>query len=58
LPSDTKVDYAWDYPTAENKRIKLMIDGVPLPRTVDMMAIGIQPPMKIPVSLAIRRGHG
>ena len=41
------VDYAWDYPDARNKRIRLMIDGVPLPKAIDMMAIGIQPPVKV-----------
>jgi vacuolar protein sorting-associated protein 13A/C len=49
LPAKTTTDYAWDYPIAENKRIRFMLDGVPLPRPVDMMAIGIQPPMKVPV---------
>jgi vacuolar protein sorting-associated protein 13A/C len=45
----SEADYAWDYPTAPNRRIQLSCDGVPLPRNIDMMAIGIQPPLKIPV---------
>ncbi|ORY32314.1 hypothetical protein BCR39DRAFT_523905, partial [Naematelia encephala] len=40
--------YTWDQPTAANKRLKLVCDGVSLPRTIDIMAIGIQPPVKIP----------
>jgi hypothetical protein len=47
-------DYAWDYPTAPSKRLQFSCDGVPLPRNIDIMAIGIQPPMKVSVSLAIR----
>ncbi|ORX35977.1 putative late endosome to vacuole transport-related protein [Kockovaella imperatae] len=42
------VDYAWDYPDAPHKRMRLMIEGNPLPKNIDMMAIGIQPPVKIP----------
>jgi vacuolar protein sorting-associated protein 13A/C len=45
-----EADYAWDYPTAGNKRLQLACDGVPLPRNIDMMAIGIQPPIKVAVS--------
>ena len=44
-----EADYAWDYPTAGNKRLQLACDGVPLPRNIDMMAIGIQPPIKVAV---------
>ena len=51
LEAHGKADYAWDYPDAQFKRLRLMIDGVPLPKTIDMMAIGIQPPIKIPVSV-------
>jgi hypothetical protein len=45
-----EADYAWDYPTAHSKRIQLSCDGVPMPRNIDIMAIGIQPPMKVSVS--------
>ncbi|WWD17860.1 hypothetical protein CI109_102304 [Kwoniella shandongensis] len=54
LPARATEDYAWDWPTADNKRIRLFVDPgqgadpVPLPNTVDMMAIGIQTPMKVP----------
>ncbi|KAK8865949.1 hypothetical protein IAR55_001098 [Kwoniella newhampshirensis] len=74
LPARATEDYAWDWPTAENKRIRLYVDPgqgaepVPLPNTVDMMAIGIQTPMKIPraqqgqrsvtVSIDIRADEG
>ncbi|OCF42293.1 vacuolar protein sorting-associated protein vps13 [Kwoniella heveanensis CBS 569] len=61
LPAKSTEDYAWDWPTAENKRIRLLVDAgshnelVPLPNTVDMMAIGIQPPMKVPRMANLQR---
>lgn len=45
-PHET-VDYTWDWPVANKKRIRLVTDEVALPRGIDMMAIGIQPPIKI-----------
>jgi hypothetical protein len=42
-------DYVWDNPTAPNRRIQLSCDGVPFPRNIDMMAIGVQPPLKVSV---------
>nr|XP_019015055.1 vacuolar protein sorting-associated protein vps13 [Kwoniella pini CBS 10737]OCF53836.1 vacuolar protein sorting-associated protein vps13 [Kwoniella pini CBS 10737] len=54
LPAKSEQDYAWDWPTATNKRIRLLVengpdsDPIPLANTIDMMAIGIQPPMKVP----------
>lgn len=57
LASHSTADYAWDHPTAENKRIRLVADGVPLPRTFDMMAIGIQPPIKLAVG-GLPSGYG
>lgn len=50
LSAHITAEYTWDYPTAENKRMLLVMDGVPLPRTIDMMAIGVQPPIKLGVS--------
>ena len=47
----SSVDYAWDYPDNRSKRIRLLLEGVPLPQTIDMMAIGVQPPVKVAVSL-------
>ena len=55
VESRSEADYAWDYPTAPNRRIQLSVDGVPLPRNIDMMAIGIQPPMKVPASHLLAR---
>ncbi|WVR05901.1 hypothetical protein IAU60_002927 [Kwoniella sp. DSM 27419] len=54
LAAKSTTDYAWDWPTAPNKRIRLWVDAgpgnepLPLPNTVDMMAIGIAHPMKVP----------
>lgn len=62
LPPRSVQNYAWDWPTAGSKRIRLYVDpgnlstgekGVELPNAIDMMAIGIQPPMKVPVSPAM-----
>lgn len=47
LEPHSTAEYTWDAPTAKNKRIRLSADGVPLPRTIDTMAIGVQPPIKI-----------
>nr|XP_018267277.1 vacuolar protein sorting-associated protein vps13 [Kwoniella dejecticola CBS 10117]OBR89435.1 vacuolar protein sorting-associated protein vps13 [Kwoniella dejecticola CBS 10117] len=61
LPAKSEQDYAWDWPTATNKRIRLLIeDGpnnepIPLANTIDMMAIGIQPPMKVPRTASMQR---
>ncbi|KAL0252508.1 hypothetical protein I308_101900 [Cryptococcus tetragattii IND107] len=64
LPPRSVQNYAWDWPTAGNKRIRLYVDpgnlstgekGVELPNAIDMMAIGIQPPMKVPSTSANRR---
>lgn len=64
LPPRSVQNYAWDWPTAGNKRIKLYVDpgntssgekGVELPNAIDMMAIGIQPPMKVPSTTANKR---
>ncbi|KIR30243.1 vacuolar protein sorting-associated protein vps13 [Cryptococcus deuterogattii LA55] len=61
LPPRSVQNYAWDWPTAGNKRIRLYVDpgnlstgekGVELPNAIDMMAIGIQPPMKVPSTSA------
>lgn len=49
-----EADYTWDIPTAGNKRLQISCDGVPLPKNIDMMAIGIQPPMKVSVSHHLR----
>jgi len=48
-PEDT-VDYTWDWPTAREKLIQLTTGNLTLPRPIDIMAIGTQPPIKIPVS--------
>lgn len=48
-PGET-VDYTWDWPTASEKRIVLSTGNLVLPRPIDIMAIGVQPPIKIPVS--------
>lgn len=50
LPAHASVDYSWDAPAASGKGIQLVLDGVPIPKTIDMMAIGSQPPVKVPVS--------
>ncbi|WVQ62160.1 uncharacterized protein L199_000298 [Kwoniella botswanensis] len=61
LPAKSEQDYAWDWPTATNKRIRLLVDAgpnnepIPLANTIDMMAIGIQPPMKIPRTADVQR---
>ncbi|WWC86271.1 uncharacterized protein L201_001144 [Kwoniella dendrophila CBS 6074] len=60
LPAKSEQDYAWDWPTARNKRIKLLIDDgqnepIPLANTIDMMAIGIQPPIKVPRTGNVQR---
>lgn len=52
LKPHAEAQYAWDYPTAQNKRIQLSIhregtERQPIGRPIDMMAIGIQPPIKI-----------
>lgn len=52
-PHET-VEYTWDWPTSREKRLLLATGGVVLPRPIDVMAIGVQPPIKIPVSLAVR----
>ena len=49
LPAKDHSEYVWDYPTAPNKRIQIICDGVPFPRNIDMMAIGVQPPLRLPV---------
>lgn len=48
-PHET-VEYTWDWPTSREKRLLLATGGIVLPRPIDVMAIGVQPPMKIPVS--------
>ncbi|WVQ82769.1 hypothetical protein IAT38_004901 [Cryptococcus sp. DSM 104549] len=53
LSENSQRTFAWDWPTAANKRIALYVDAgegklLELPNAVDMMAIGIQTPMKIP----------
>lgn len=50
LPPGETVDYTWDWPTAKDKRILLAAGDLVLPRPIDIMAIGVQPPIKIPVS--------
>ncbi|WRT64162.1 uncharacterized protein IL334_001091 [Kwoniella shivajii] len=61
LPPKAEQDYAWDWPTASNKRIRLLVDDgpnnepIPLANTVDMMAIGIQPPIKVPRTASVPR---
>ncbi|CAK9783702.1 putative late endosome to vacuole transport-related protein [Cutaneotrichosporon oleaginosum] len=52
MPHET-VDYTWDWPTSREKRLLLATGGIVLPRPIDVMAIGVQPPMKIP-----SRGQG
>lgn len=47
VPENEAVNYAWDWPTASKKRLRLTVDGVPLPQSIDMMAIGVQPPIKL-----------
>ena len=54
IPVGKTVDYSWDSPTDENKRLRLTANGIPLPSTVDMMAIGLQPPVKLAVRKLIR----
>lgn len=48
LPPHQAVDYTWDWPTSKEKRILLATEGIVLPRPIDVMAIGVQPPIKIP----------
>lgn len=47
LPPHEDVEYTWDQPTAGKKRIRISMEGVPLPTLVDIMAMGIQPPVKM-----------
>lgn len=54
LAPHSVADYTWDYPTAANKRIQLYVaprnpneEKQPVGKPIDMMAIGIQPPVKI-----------
>ena len=47
LEAHDVAEYAWDQPTASNKRIKLMLNGMPVGRPIDMMAIGVQLPAKV-----------
>ncbi|KAL7419546.1 Vacuolar protein sorting-associated protein 13 [Cryptotrichosporon argae] len=56
LPPRQTIDYTWDQPTANGKRIRLVADGVPLPSSIDMMAIGVQPPVKVPARVKGQRG--
>ncbi|BEI82300.1 hypothetical protein CcaverHIS002_0301680 [Cutaneotrichosporon cavernicola] len=51
-PHDT-VEYTWDWPTSREKRLLLATGGIVLPRPIDVMAIAVQPPIKIP-----SRGQG
>ncbi len=53
LKPDETVDYTWDYPAATNKRIKLLYEGEALPALIDMMAIGVPPPIKVNVSRSL-----
>lgn len=46
-PHET-AEYTWDWPTAKEKRIVLSTGGVVIQRPFDIMAIGVQPPIKIP----------
>lgn len=46
-PHET-VEYTWDWPTAQEKRILLSTGGMVLQRPFDIMAIGVQPPIKVP----------
>ncbi|EIW72804.1 hypothetical protein TREMEDRAFT_25659 [Tremella mesenterica DSM 1558] len=48
LPPHGNVEYTWDYPTASNKHLQLALDGVPVPGGIDMLAIGVQPPIRVP----------
>ncbi|GMK58122.1 hypothetical protein CspeluHIS016_0501540 [Cutaneotrichosporon spelunceum] len=48
LPPHETVDYAWDWPTSREKRVLLATGGIVLSRPIDVMAIGVQPPIKIP----------
>lgn len=52
-PHET-VEYTWDWPTSPKKLLLLATGGVVLPSPIDVMAIGVQPPIKIPVSFKLR----
>ncbi|ODO11680.1 hypothetical protein I350_00464 [Cryptococcus amylolentus CBS 6273] len=57
LPPHSVQNYSWDWPTAPTKQIKLFANpgdlrkgdkGIELPSSIDLMAIGVQPPMRVP----------
>lgn len=49
LKPHTDVDYTWDWPVSRNKRLLLYRGQTMVPRPIDVMAIGVQPPLKIQV---------
>ncbi|KAL1410608.1 Vacuolar protein sorting-associated protein 13 [Vanrija albida] len=55
LKPDSEVDYTWDWPVSRNKRLQLYRGQTLIPRPIDVMAIGVQTPLKIPPQQAGER---